>query len=81
MIVIFNRIFKSLVVAIIIKQCFMKIKSFLALTDSIPCYGKTTLMLHFNATYNKLLALKCPLGIDAFAHAQMPGIVQKPKEK
>lgn len=58
----------------------MKIKSFFG-TNSTPYYGKTTLMLHFNATYNKLVALKCSVGIDASAHAQMPGIVQKPKEK
>lgn len=38
-------------------------------------------MLHFNATYNKLVALKGSVGIDASAHAQTPGIAQRPKEK
>lgn len=58
----------------------MKIKSFFG-TNSTPYYGKTTLMLHFNATYNKPVALKGSVGIDASAHAQTPGIAQRPKEK
>lgn len=58
----------------------MKIKSFLVLTVP-PYYGKTTLILHFNATYNKLVALKGSVGIDASAHAQTPSISQSPKEK